>query len=79
MLIFRVCCKLHNFAIRERDPWCDTYGGVLAHEVSPPLTEGEAPCVRTERNGGNATMKERRIEWMLALKRANLHRRTRRN
>ena len=76
MLIFRVCCKLHNFAIRERDPFYDTYGGV-GTRVDPPLTEHEAEGPRARE--GNAAMKQRRDEWARALKRAGLYRRTRRS
>ena len=67
---------LHNFAIRERDPFYDTYGGV-GPRVDPPLTEHEAEGPRARE--GNAAMKQRRDEWARALKRAGLYRRTRRN
>ena len=81
MLIFRVCCKLHNFAIRERDPWHDTYGGLgpgqsATLEATDQYTT--APAVRN-RIGGNAPQRERRHSWMLQLKAAGLRRRPRRN
>ena len=85
MLVFRVCCKLHNFAIRERDIWFDTYdctyGGIGEHG-RPPMTasqDDEGPTVAPRDRRGNKAMKERRDEWMNALKRAGLARRSRQN
>ena len=79
MLIFRVACKLHNFAIAERDPMYDTHGGLgpPASTVSTGVetTGGDAPAPRSRR--GNAAAKERRHSWMLRLKAAGLGRRVR--
>ena len=81
MLIFRVCCKLHNFAIRERDPWYDTYGGLgppesVTLETTDQYNSGD-PAVRSRNR--DAPQKERRHSWMLQLKAAGMRRRPRRN
>ena len=78
MLIFRVCCKLHNFCIRERDIWNDTYGGL---PPPPPPTgpaaarvDGDEPRGRRQ---ANAPQRERRDAWKDALQAAGLRRRVR--
>ena len=85
ILIFRVACKLHNFAIRERDPFYNTYGDAgLApsadnntHNDTHDLTEGGDAATRGR--GGNAAAKQRRNNWKQALKAAGLRRRRRAN
>ena len=81
ILIFRVACKLHHFAIRERDPFYNTYAGLgpppPADEDTHDLTEGGDPAARGR--GGNEAAKRRRHSWMLALKAAGLRRRPRAN
>eukprot|EP01044_Picomonas_judraskeda_P017270 COSAG03_NODE_3216_length_2139_cov_1.792647_1_plen_370_part_00 len=78
MLIFRVCCKLHNFCIRERDIWNDTYGGLPP--TPPPAgpaaarVDGDEPRGRRQ---ANAPQRERRDAWKDALQAAGLRRRVR--
>ena len=81
MLIFRVCCKLHNFCIQERDPWYDTYGGAPpaapggAAATLEPTGYGDDRAARAPRHA--APQKERRHSWMLQLKARGLRRRVR--
>ena len=81
MLIFRVCCKLHNFCIRERDPWVDTYSSGLP---PPPPTANTVPAHRAadgdeprSRRQATAPQRERRDSWKRALQAAGLRRRVR--
>jgi hypothetical protein len=85
MLIFRVCCKLHNFCIAERDPFSGMSGApddVLAHTMVVPLdpvnlTGGDDPLPR--HLWGRVSSKARRHAWMLALKAAGKKRKPRAN
>ena len=77
MLIFRVCCKLHNFCIAERDTFSgmtgaadDMSGHTMVGAVPRPnpvqLTGGDEPMPRNLH--GRQSSKVRRHAWMLALK-----------
>ena len=89
MLIFRVCCKLHNFCIAERDTFIGMTGapddvsghlmvGAIRRADNPvQLTGGDDPMPRHLH--GRRASKVRRHEWMLALKAAGKQRKPRAN
>lgn len=88
MLIFRVCCKLHNFCVAERDPFSGMSGapddvgghtmvGAVPRRDPVQLTGGDAPMPRHLH--GRVSSKERRHGWMLALKAAGKRRKPRAN
>jgi len=92
MLIFRVCCKLHNFCISERDPFAGMHGADDFTEPHNSAFDGQravGTVVNETSTGdgdpmpqvmwGQAPAKQRRHKWLLALKAAGLRRRTRRN
>ena len=88
MLIFRVCCKLHNFCVAERDTFSgmtgaadDMSGHTMVGAVPRPnpvqLTGGDEPMPRNLH--GRQSSKVRRHAWMLALKAAGKRRKPRAN
>ena len=79
MRIFRVCCKLHNYLIQERDPFSGMVGvdDTDGENVAMPTMTGGEPMPPEYHH--LAPSKQRRYEWLVALKRAGLARRTRRN
>jgi hypothetical protein len=88
MLIFRVCCKLHNFCVAERDTFSgmtgaadDMSGHTMVGAVPRPnpvqLTGGDEPMPRNRHD--RQSSKVRRHAWMLALKAAGKRRKPRAN
>ena len=79
MLVFRVCCKLHNFLVAERDPF-DGMNDAMERDAAlrtPVLTGGDEPLPRHLH--GRVTAKDRREKMLVALRAAGLRRRPRRN